>query len=268
MEPDMTDPAAEIEAEPPVVDKEGQPVTQTPDEAGPTPDQPPGFPGGGAPQGDPLPAADPASPAAPSTDAPEGGPTPEPAAPVAAPQQPGEEPTAPPAQEPATEPPAPAEQPPAAPPAAEPPPADPPAQTAAPAASGNGQQPSPASPAGQGQGTGTGRRRQGQGAGARGGTPQLRYYKLLYATGPKTWTEHELKFDKGKEPAGVTIKTDDQGERWMECRNNEHALKVAFAILGNPADGVTIFPCPAGAYKPKRVKPKPPAPERTRLDIS
>jgi hypothetical protein len=226
------DPADEVEGIP-VVDREGQPVADP--DPGPAPEQPPGFPGGGTPAAAPLPATDPVSPAAPSTDAPEPGTVETPAAPTAAPQQPGEEPTAPPApdSEPAT---------PSEPPAAPQQPAQQPQQA-------QGEQPT-------------------SGPGSRGGKPTIRHYKLFYATGPKQWQEHPLTFKDEKTPPGVKITQTQDGERWMECRNNDHAIKVAYAILGSPADGVTVWPVPHGAYKPKRVKPKPPAPEKTRLDIS
>jgi hypothetical protein len=92
---------------------------------------------------------------------------------------------------------------------------------------------------------------------------EMRHYKVLYQTADKQWAEHPL----DQVPEGVNVVTLD-GERWVEARNNDHMTRIAFTILGSPQDGVTVWPVPKGAYKPKRVKPAPPAPERTRLNIS
>lgn len=102
------------------------------------------------------------------------------------------------------------------------------------------------------------------GPGPRGGKGEMRYYKLLYQTGERGWTE----FDLTAVPEGLKahIKVVD-GQPWLYARNNDHAKRVSFAILGSPKDGVTVFPVPKGAWKPSRIKPAPPAPERTRLVI-
>lgn len=102
--------------------------------------------------------------------------------------------------------------------------------------------------------------------GPRGGKGEMRRYKLLYQTAARQWTEYDLSTVDGPK-LGVTIVTEN-GEPWMLARNNEHANRIAFAVLGRPKDGVFAFPVPRGAWKPKRIKPKPPEPARERLDIS
>jgi hypothetical protein len=101
--------------------------------------------------------------------------------------------------------------------------------------------------------------------GPRGGKGEMRYYKVLYQTGPKQWTEFDLA--GVGDPLKQHITTQD-GEAWLLARNNEHAVRLAFAVVGSPEQGATVFPVPKGAYKPKRVKPAAPKPERTRLEIS
>lgn len=98
--------------------------------------------------------------------------------------------------------------------------------------------------------------------GPRGGKGELRYYKIAYQTGPSSWEFHTL----DTVPEGVETEI-VEGEKWVKARNNEHALRLGYAVLGAPQDGVTVWPVPKGAYKPKRVKPAPPKPERTRLVI-
>jgi hypothetical protein len=39
-------------------------------------------------------------------------------------------------------------------------------------------------------------------------------------------------------------------------------------VLGQPVEGAMVWPAPEGAFKPKKVKPAAPKPERTRLEIS
>lgn len=97
------------------------------------------------------------------------------------------------------------------------------------------------------------------------GKAAIRKYKLLYQTGPRQWTEYEL--DPQHEEFGSYITVDADGEKWMLARNNEHAKRIGYAILGRPKDGVLLFPVPQGSYKPSRVKPAPPRPERERLVI-
>lgn len=110
-----------------------------------------------------------------------------------------------------------------------------------------------------------------------GAKPPDRHYKLLYQTGedPVTWTEFDL--SSVPDNIGVTIVTlaEDvkegepaRSEQWILARNNEHANKLAFAMLGRPAGGVRAFPVPRGGWKPKMIKPAAPKPERERLEIS
>lgn len=82
----------------------------------------------------------------------------------------------------------------------------------------------------------------------------LRRYRILYQTAPDQWTEVEWQ-EKGKKT------------RICHARNNEHALRLAFGILGEPENGVTVLPVPDSGFKPKRLKRKAVVP-RTALDIS
>lgn len=100
--------------------------------------------------------------------------------------------------------------------------------------------------------------------GPRGGKGELRQYKLLYQTGEAQWTQFPL--DPSAEGQSEFVKLVD-GEPWMMARNNDHAKRIAFQLLGRPAQGVFLFPVPKGAWKPSRVKPAPPRPERERLVI-
>lgn len=108
-------------------------------------------------------------------------------------------------------------------------------------------------------------------AGPRGGKGPMRLYKLLYQTAPMTWTEYDL---ATVQIDGVDIRTtgeEEEGEEiehWIAARNNDHANRVAFAILGRPTQGVRAFPVPRGAWKPKTIKPVPPKPDREILVIS
>ncbi len=138
--------------------------------------------------------------------------------------------------------------------------------------------------------------------GPRGGKGDVRYYKLLYLSGPDQYTNFDLatvpddigvtvcKYAPPKELTELAEKKDKLSnatgeeatrlaaevrsmehlheELWFEARNNEHANRLGFAIMGRPKDGVQIFPVPRGAWKPKTVKPAPPAPARERVVIS
>lgn len=139
--------------------------------------------------------------------------------------------------------------------------------------------------------------------GPRGGTGAMRHYKLLYMSGPDQWTQVDLSkvaADSGvvvcqvqpeKELADLAAKKAEiangaTGEKlvklnsevrsmevlhkelWFEARNNEHANRLGFAIMGRPKGGAMIFPVPRGAWKPKSVKPAPPRPDRERVVIS
>lgn len=101
--------------------------------------------------------------------------------------------------------------------------------------------------------------------GPRGGKGDMRHYKLLYQTGPLQWTEFDL--TTVPDDAGIQVVKVDE-EQWFEARNNEHANRLGFTIVGRPKEGARIFPVPRGAYKPKRVAPAPPKPERERVVIS
>lgn len=137
--------------------------------------------------------------------------------------------------------------------------------------------------------------------GPRGGKGEMRHYKLLYMSGPDTWTQMDLstvpndigvvvckvtpqkELDElaekkvklrdatGEVQARLTAEIDSlerlHKELWFEARNNEHANRLGFAIMKNPKDGCHIFPVPRGAWKPKHVKPAPPRPERERVVI-
>lgn len=104
------------------------------------------------------------------------------------------------------------------------------------------------------------------------GKSPVRYYKVLYQTGEKQWTEADLKKAKDGNTSVsaniVTLEGEDSGELWLAARNNEHAVRLSWAILGTPKEGVTTMPVPKGAWKPKRIAPAPPQPERERLVIS
>jgi len=92
-----------------------------------------------------------------------------------------------------------------------------------------------------------------------------RFYVVLYQTGPDQFTVAKLLDEKGDRKHGVV---DVDGKPYLEARNNEHAYKLAFHILGSPKDGVTLWPIPKASYRPRVVKPAPPSPERERLVIS
>jgi hypothetical protein len=100
---------------------------------------------------------------------------------------------------------------------------------------------------------------------AANGKSPVRHYKVLYQTGPSTWEEADLL--KAKSDGNANIVMVD-GQPWLAARNNEHATRLSFGVLGRPTQGVTSFPVPKGAWKPRRVKPAPPKPDRERLDIS
>lgn len=93
---------------------------------------------------------------------------------------------------------------------------------------------------------------------------EMRHYKALYQTAEKQWTEFPL---TGELPEDVKVVTVED-ELYFEARNNDHATRIAYVLLGQPEAGVTVWPVPKGAFKPKRVKPAPVRPERTRLEIS
>lgn len=120
------------------------------------------------------------------------------------------------------------------------PPQEPPAATGA-GESGKGDEPEPEPVAGK----------------------QTRLYKLLYQTGATTWEETPIPDEY------VEVVPDEVHgpQRFLKARNNDHARRLAFHIHERPTAGVTIVPVPASSWKPKRVKPAPPRPERERLEI-
>lgn len=111
----------------------------------------------------------------------------------------------------------------------------------------------PAPPAAEEPAEGDGGAQAGAQAATEGKSP-MRQYHILYRTGEKEWTEAE--WDVEGTPTRV-----------VQARNNEHALRLAFTILGSPEHGVEVLPVPVSGFKPKRLKPKAVVP-RTALDIS
>lgn len=103
---------------------------------------------------------------------------------------------------------------------------------------------------------------------AAGKKSPVRYYKVLYQTGSEQWTEAKLPSpDENHNIVLRTSKKTGSPARWLAARNNEHALRLAFAVLGSPTEGVTVLPIPEGGWKPKRIAPET-QPERVRLAIS
>lgn len=90
---------------------------------------------------------------------------------------------------------------------------------------------------------------------------QTRYYKALYQTADKGWTEVDLS------NAPADQKTVLDGEEFLVARNNDHARRLLFNILGRPDAGVTVNPIARASWKPKRVRVAPPKPDRERLEI-
>ena len=98
------------------------------------------------------------------------------------------------------------------------------------------------------------------------GPKSIRHYKLLYATSATGFEVAPLT-DADGNPREEYVKLID-GEHYLEARNNEHAYKLAFHLMGAPRDGVTLWPVPKASFRPRKVSPAPPAPERERLVIS
>lgn len=174
-----------------------------------------------------------------------------------APAAPVEAPAAPPVEEPPVEPTTPEPQPPATEP--EPPAEAPPAPQEAPGGGEPPQEPPAATGAEDGEQGGDDQPEPQEAQQAK----QLRLYKLLYQTGETTWEETPIPDEY------VEVVQDEKGnsQRFLKARNNDHARKLAWVIHDRPAAGVTILPVPASSWKPKRIKPAPPAPERERLTI-
>jgi hypothetical protein len=100
---------------------------------------------------------------------------------------------------------------------------------------------------------------------------ELRLYKLLYQSGPGQWQEADLakvpadlKQYVGKDPKD----TANKDGLFIKARNNDHARRLAFSIMGRPADGVTVELVARTSWKPVRLAVAPPEPSRERLVIS
>jgi ATP-dependent exoDNAse (exonuclease V) beta subunit len=100
---------------------------------------------------------------------------------------------------------------------------------------------------------------------------ELRLYKLLYQSGPGQWTEADLskvaadlKQYIGKDPKDK----ENKDGLFIKARNNDHARRLAFSIMGRPADGVTVELVARTSWKPVRLAVAPPEPSRERLVIS
>jgi hypothetical protein len=144
------------------------------------------------------------------------------------------------AQQPAEQPQAPAEAP-AQPEAA-------PEPQAAPQAS-----PAPAQQAAEGDGNGDAKK-----------AKQMRHYVVLMQTGPDQFTKLDL---RGKDYTKEIEEEDGTKAIYLEARNNDHAYKLAYHLVGSPRDGATLLPLPKASWRPRRVAPAPPQPERERLVI-
>jgi hypothetical protein len=99
---------------------------------------------------------------------------------------------------------------------------------------------------------------------------------VLYQTGPSTFDLVDL---KSKLPAhkDYVVKVTEPAEKegdpdvtnwYLQARNNDHAYRLCFTLFDRPASGVTVLPLPRASWRPRRVAPAPPAPERERLIIS
>lgn len=91
--------------------------------------------------------------------------------------------------------------------------------------------------------------------------PELRRYKLLYATGPGQWAEAPLQADSPH------AERDEHGELWLKARNADHARRLAWVVFDRPEEGVQCVPVAASSWKPRIVRARAPQPERERLEI-
>ena len=182
--------------------------------------------------------------------------------PVPAPAPVQETPPAPPAEAPApapAPPPPPAPEPTPEPPVPEPTPApapepEPQPEPPAPPAPAPAPDPDPDPPAAQAESSGGGK--------------EVRYYKVLYQTGEHQFTVADLTGKPNVVELEVEyVKGQKKKEKFIEARNGDHALKLAFVAVGRPVAGVTLLIIPKGSYKPRPVKAAPPSPERERLTI-
>jgi hypothetical protein len=95
----------------------------------------------------------------------------------------------------------------------------------------------------------------------RGGKSPMRHYHLMVQTGPKTWEELEWEEDDPDRPGKK------RKQKVVDARNQEHAFRLAWLILGQPENGATVLPIPTSQMKPKRLNAKPVEP-RVALSIS
>lgn len=96
---------------------------------------------------------------------------------------------------------------------------------------------------------------------ASGDDEKLRLYHAMYQTAADQWTDLPLK------PDSANVTTVD-GKLWLQARSSDHARRLAWGIANRPAEGVTLVVVAKGGWSPKRVRPKPPEPDRERLEIS
>lgn len=96
----------------------------------------------------------------------------------------------------------------------------------------------------------------------------IRYYRLMYQTADNQWTEVDVSNVRDLGVETETTREKGLGQvTWIKARNNDHALRIAWVILGRPAEGVRAWPVPRGSFKPKLLRPKPPQPARESLEI-
>lgn len=93
---------------------------------------------------------------------------------------------------------------------------------------------------------------------------ELRRYQVLYQTAPAQWTEADLADAESKEISTVT----EDGVTWLLARNADHARRLAWTLLNRPEGGVTVNAVAQSSWKPKRIRPATPKPDRERLEIS
>lgn len=93
---------------------------------------------------------------------------------------------------------------------------------------------------------------------------QQRHYVLLMQTSVDGFTKIDL---KGKEYTEEIEEEDGTKNVYLVARNNDHAYKLAYHLVGSPRDGATLLPLPKASWRPRRVAPAPPQPERERLVI-
>lgn len=233
-------PPAESIPAPPVVNREGETIEVPPEEGHTAPSQAAVEEAQSGPL-DTTPEDRGEDPAA--TDDPQ---PPDPSQPV--PQPPEQSAAAPPPQPPEQSAPAPASEPPSG-------PHGPPGKPAKPPASKPPAKPSQSAPPAPANGNGEQEPRKPK---------QLRHYVVLMQTGPAEFTKIDL---RGKDYTKEIEEEDGTKAIYLEARNNDHAYKLAYHLVGSPRDGATLLPLPKASWRPRRVAPAPPQPERERLVI-